>query len=152
MRHIVSRLFIAAFGLCMALPSVSLAQTVVKADTLNGKVRVVPNPWSASTASQQYAGRSGNPVSDSQSGYSRVLFVSIPSNCTIKIFTVDGNLVKTIEHESTPGTNTTSTTWNMISDSDQYVVSGIYVFVVETTPENSSLGHQTEVGKMIIIR
>ena len=155
MRHIISQLFIAAIGLSMALPSAGLAQThtAVSADTLNGKIRVLPNPWSASIHSGHFAGRTGNPVADSQSGYSRVLFINIPSYCTIKIYTVDGHLVKTIVHDSNPGTNSNSTTWNMISDSDQYVVSGVYVWVVQTTgTRDYPLDEQTEVGKMIIIR
>jgi|GEM_PF-1195218 len=115
-------------------------------DVLAGKVRVVPNPWSASDNSQHYAGRIGEAVKDSRSGYSRIQFVNLPGTCTLKIYTVDGDLIKTIDHKAVGSANPTGNeTWNLISESNQYVVSGIYIFVVE-----SSGG--TEVGKFIIIR
>jgi len=144
MKFVEARLLLAALGLFVVMPAVGWAQTRPSPnDTLNGKVRVVPNPWSAALLSQHYAGRKGNPVMDAASGYSRVVFFNIPSVCTIRIYTIDGDLVHAIDHKAGQGH---SDIWNMISDSDQYVVSGIYIYAVHT-PDG-----QSEVGKLIIIR
>lgn len=124
-----------------ALASADLARAGV--DSVAGRVRVVPNPWCASKLSQQYnPGRKLNTVDDVKSGYSRMMFFNLPAPCTINIYTVDGDLIRTIDHPATGGS---STPWDLITNSDQYAVTGIYVWVVE-----SSVGR--DVGKLIIIR
>jgi len=139
------RYLVAMLSLCLLAPAMSWAGTSrAAADTL-GQVRVVPNPWSASIESQQYAGRSGDSVNDARDGYSRVWFMGIPPTCTIKLYTVDGDLIRTIRHEPVGDVESTQEKWDLIADSDQYAVSGIYVFVVQ-----SDAG--TSVGKFIIIR
>lgn len=131
------------FALCvgLALPALaSVAFAGASADSIAGKVRVVPNPWCASDQAQHYAKRTGNSLFDVKNGYSRVLFVNLPNPCTIRIYTVDGDLVRTIEN-----TAGSSTTWDLITESDQAVTTGIYVWTVD-----SAVGR--DVGKLIIIR
>jgi len=58
-----------------------------------------------------------------------IAFYNIPGYCTIKIYTELGELIKTIEHTDGSG----DATWNLITSSDQLIVSGIYIAVVEDT-------------------
>lgn len=79
----------------------------------------------------------------SQPGEGDVIqFVNIPNPCTIRIYTVRGDLVKTIV--VTEGTGALIS-WNQVSDYGQFVESGIYVFHVE-----SPYGNKT--GKFAIVR
>ncbi|HMA61338.1 MAG TPA: hypothetical protein VKP78_01685 [bacterium] len=76
-------------------------------------VTVVPNPFYVSSGLQ------------SSADAKMIQFVNVPEKCTIRIFTLRGDLVKTIHHnDPTSGV----TTWNQISDSNQYIKSGMYFY------------------------
>ena len=70
-----------------------------------------------------------------------IAFTNLPTPCTIKIFTVDGDLLQTIEHSS----NTGREEWNLLTKERRPVVSGIYFFHVE-----SDAGEK--IGRFAIIR
>jgi hypothetical protein len=77
----------------------------------------------------------------------RIHFVNLPSRAMIKIYTLDGDLVREFEHyEGGPFSDTSSKAyWDLISRNTQAVVSGIYLYTVE-----SSLG--TQIGKLVIVK
>ncbi|HSG99777.1 MAG TPA: hypothetical protein VLB27_06995, partial [candidate division Zixibacteria bacterium] len=73
-------------------------------------------------------------------------FINLPPVCTITIYSLDGDLVRTIEHESSPDDpRAMHASWDLISRNTQPVVSGIYYFVVET-PDG-----RTQIGKLVLI-
>ncbi|MBN2572044.1 MAG: hypothetical protein JXA68_07950 [Ignavibacteriales bacterium] len=71
-----------------------------------------------------------------------IQFVNIPNPCTIRIYTVRGDLVKTIEVGSDDGG---IVSWDQVTDYGQFIESGIYLFHVD-----SKLGEK--LGKFAIIR
>lgn len=76
----------------------------------------------------------------------RVHFANLPPRCTIRIFTVDGDLVKTIEHNMSPDDpNSSYDEWDLITRNTQMVVSGLYYWTVEAD------GRETQIGKLAII-
>ncbi|MDZ7384863.1 MAG: hypothetical protein ONB07_01965 [candidate division KSB1 bacterium] len=79
------------------------------------RVTVVPNPFYRSSGFE-LAG-----------DVKLIQFVNLSEECTIKIFTVRGDLVKTIHHAD-PSSGVAF--WNQISDYGQYVKSGMYFFQV----------------------
>ena len=80
------------------------------------RIEVVPNPFYLSSGLQN--------ASDQK----LIQFVNVPAVCTIRIFTLRGDLVKTIRHnDSSSGV----ATWNQISDNNQYVKSGMYFYYVK---------------------
>ncbi len=95
-------------------------------------IRVVPNPFNITAKEIQFG----------TSGPDRIMFLDIPGECTIKIYTERGDLVKVIEHTDGSGDEA----WNSITSSRQTVVSGVYLAVF-TTPD----GKQA-MRKFIIIR
>jgi hypothetical protein len=75
----------------------------------------------------------------------RVLrFYNLPEHCLIYIFNLAGDLVKTIEHDD-PVSGEAA--WDLITDKDQAVATGLYVFAVK----DRSNGHVKR-GKFLIIR
>jgi hypothetical protein len=102
--------------------------------------RVVPNPVNLgsdgnnATGTIRFAGTAGE---------DQVGFLDIPGNCTIKIFTELGELVKVIEHTNGSGDEF----WNLTTDARQLIVSGIYIAVIQDndTGERSLL-------KFVVIR
>jgi hypothetical protein len=106
------------------------------------KVMVYPNPYRID------GGYAEDKYEESGIRERRIRFVNLPPRCTIRIFTLDGDLVQTIDHEkSAAALDATIDSWNLISRNTQAVVSGIYLFSVEDkdTGEN-------QVGKFVIIK
>ncbi|UCD39066.1 MAG: hypothetical protein JSW54_06190 [Fidelibacterota bacterium] len=76
----------------------------------------------------------------------RLMFVGLPAECTIKIYTQSGNLVHTIEHRHEPGKSANGQEeWSQETMSNQNVVSGVYIYTVE-----SDLGNT--MGNIVLIR
>lgn len=94
------------------------------------EVLVVPNPFVLGQGASQ-------PGESDQ-----IQFVNVPNPCTIRIYTVRGDLVKTIDVAETVGG---IVTWNQITDFGQFVESGVYIFHVD-----SPVG--TKIGKFAIVR
>ncbi|MEO0084961.1 MAG: hypothetical protein ABIJ94_04490, partial [candidate division WOR-3 bacterium] len=91
-----------------------------------------------------------------KSKYERqIAFTRLPNECTIRIYTLAGDLVKIIEHKESserktdPNSKITNDlggteVWNLLNKSDALVASGVYIFYVE-----SKVGNQ--IGKFAII-
>lgn len=115
------------------IPETVPAQTAADLD----RIKVVPNPYVISAAwDEARLGNSpfGEPIRN-------LNFTHLPSPCTIKIFTVDGDLVATLEHTNDTGKEE----WNLLTSERRPVVSGIYFYHIE-----SQLGEKT--GRFAIIR
>jgi len=117
--------------------------TIVEDNILD--VYVYPNPYRIDA---NYDDRfEGWEYPDRPKEYNRALnFGNLPHKCTIRIFSLDGDLIREIQHDKDPGDPMSSyEKWDMISRNTQYVVGGIYYYSVE-----SRFGNQ--VGKFVIIR
>jgi hypothetical protein len=83
---------------------------------------VVPNPYIVSSLYEfEYGELRREPLRQIQ-------FTNLPAQCTISIFTVDANLVKTIHHDS----NTGSATWDLKAEGGREVASGTYMYLVRS--------------------
>ena len=93
------------------------------------QIRVVPNPYKGTSLFE--------PRYEAQ-----VMFTHLPPQCKISIFTLTGDLVHEIYHNDA---NYGDEMWDLISRNNQSVVSGLYLYVVETDEDK-------KIGKMLIIR
>ena len=101
------------------------------------KIRIVPNPYNINDPLvrlrfRQYDNRGLN-------------FYNLPRKATIRIYTENGDLVKTIEHFN-PIDNDGSEFWDMITDNQQVISSGIYIAVFEKS--SGEVSYQ----KFIVVR
>jgi len=101
-----------------------------------GKVSVVPNPYQAGSYFE-------NPNGVRELGR-RIWFVNLPPRCSVKIFTVSGDLVRTLSHDSEADGKLA---WDVLSDYGRAIASGLYVYVVK----NLDTG-EVQRGKMVIIK
>lgn len=101
------------------------------------QIKVVPNPFVISA--QWDTERLGNVVFGEP--IRNIAFTHLPARCTIRIYTVDGDLIKTIEHNNGTGREE----WNLLTEENRPVVSGIYFYHVK-----SDIGEK--VGRFAIIR
>ncbi|HCV43119.1 MAG TPA: hypothetical protein DGH68_06515 [Bacteroidetes bacterium] len=112
-----------------------------------GKVSVVPNPYRTDqNYTYENAGFEGR-ASVWDENDRKVKFINLPAKCTIRIFSLAGDLVRTVEHDGNVGTAFPFGDENvpLVSESNRALASGIYLYTVE-----SDLGVQT--GKFVIIR
>ncbi len=80
------------------------------------KIAVVPNPYNINDPTVMGMG---------WTDYRGILFFELPAYCDIRIYTEDGDLVKQIIHDSPVNAGTVF--WDMITDSEQAISSGIYI-------------------------
>jgi hypothetical protein len=112
-----------------------------------GKVSVVPNPYRTDRDYTLESGGYEGLFSQWDETKRVVKFINLPEVCTIRIFSLSGDLIRTINHDgrSTTGISRGDVSVPLVSESNRAMASGIYVFTVE-----SDLGTQT--GKFVIIR
>jgi hypothetical protein len=99
------------------------------------KIRIVPNPFNIRDPRVEGYGWDGD---------QGLIFFNLPGRVTIKIFTENGDLVKVIEHQ--PQNETGSLTWNMLTDSQQVIASGVYIAVFQKS--DGELAYQ----KFLVVR
>jgi hypothetical protein len=96
-------------------------------------IYVVPNPYVVSSNIESLDLQ--NPR---DRGPRRVYFANLPAMCTIKVYTLAGDLVRTLKHEGSIENGIE--TWDLTT-SDNFPVSfGIYIFHVESENGNESVG------------
>lgn len=105
-----------------------------QAGTSMDQIRVVPNPFSLGSNSESL--RFPNEPN-------KLAFFNIPGQCNIKIYTELGELIYSMEHRDGSG----DAYWNCQTSSNQIVVSGIYIAVIE----NIITGERSIV-KFVVIR
>jgi len=98
---------------------------------------VVPNPY-VGGASFEPA-----PYLESGRGERRMEFRGLPASCTVRIYTVHGNLVQTLVHE---GTTDGYVAWNLRTKENLDVAPGLYIYHVDA----GSVG--TFIGKFAVIK
>lgn len=75
-----------------------------------------------------------------------VHFANLPPKCTIRIHSIDGDLIGGFDHDVDPMDYLANhDTWNLINKNMQLVVSGLYYWTVE-----DDLGN-TQIGKLVVI-
>jgi hypothetical protein len=102
------------------------------------KIKVVPNPYVV-TASWEKE----NPYSTGR-GPREIHFIHLPQKCTIRIFSIDGALVRRLEHDA-PMTNGDEV-WDVLSKDNMEIAYGVYIYHVEAP------GIGEKVGRLLIIK
>ncbi|MDZ7260895.1 MAG: hypothetical protein ONB05_02080, partial [candidate division KSB1 bacterium] len=102
------------------------------------QIAVVPNPY---TAAATWEPR--NPFGFGR-GERRIYFINLPKDCTIRIYTVRGYLVDTIEHHGS-GINGAES-WDLVSKDGMDIAYGLYIYHVDAP------GIGTHIGKFAVIK
>ena len=101
-------------------------------------IHVVPNPYVATASFEPR-----NPISRTERGERRLYFSGVPQQCTIRIYTLAGELVDTLYHDSTLDDG--KVFWDMRTKDNMNLAYGLYLYHVES-PEG------TFVGKFAVIK
>jgi hypothetical protein len=101
-----------------------------------GRVTVAPNPYRAGSVFD-------NPGGEVEIGR-KIWFLNLPPRARIKIYTVSGDLVRTLEHHDPVDGKLP---WDVLSDYGRAIASGLYVYVVENLDSG-----EIQRGKLVIIK
>ncbi len=114
-----------------------------------GKIRVVPNPYFVTNRAVL------------SEGTDKIFFTRLPPHCTIRIYTLAGELVHTIEHESTEpyspddrssqGDKGGTASFELLNRYNQALASGVYIYHVEARDESDTVVGN-KIGRFAIIR
>ncbi|HCY74631.1 MAG TPA: hypothetical protein DHV28_01800 [Ignavibacteriales bacterium] len=100
-------------------------------------IAVVPNPYVGVASWEPLSSEVGR-------GERRIFFIHLPNECTIRIYTMSGKLVNTIEHSSTISNGQES--WDLVSKDGMDIAFGVYVFHVDAP------GIGEKIGKFAIVK
>jgi hypothetical protein len=95
-------------------------------------VYVVPNPYVGTNELEPR-----NPVSRAERGDRRLYFANVPRKCTIRIYSLAGELIDTIHHDSTLDDG--KAFWDLRTKDNMNIAYGLYIFQVESE-EGSFIG------------
>jgi hypothetical protein len=127
-------------GAVRAIPGTPPPSTV-------GQVAVVPNPYRGDIAYNSYSPPWEKPAGTRTQWMEqdrRMQFINLPKSCEIKIYTLAGDLITTIQHfDADKGYED----WNMTSSVGQAVSSGIYLYTVQ-----DKISGDVQVDKFVIIK
>ena len=114
-----------------------------------GKIRVVPNPYFVTNRAVR------------SEGTDKIFFTHLPPRCTIRIYTLVGELVREIEHESiapfnpderlAQGDKGGTASFELLNRYNQALASGVYIYHVEARDETGTVVGN-KIGRFAIIR
>ncbi len=130
-------------GVLESSRGVDVQQTVFPAVPLGGPddlsgVFVVPNPYIGSSRLELVARTDEKGV---RQYYKDIEFRGLPGECTIQIFTLAGDLVKEIHHNS----GLSWYAWNLRTRRNQEITAGVYIYRV-------SVGDKETIGKFVVVK
>ena len=118
-------------------------QTAEMREKVGANIYVFPNP----ATREALAEFQKQPASLNDPTGERVMFTNLPAALnTISIFTASGDLVEKVYHDGL--SNGGSVSWNLISRNGQEVVSGIYLYIVQSDDSR----FEDFQGRFVIIR
>ena len=121
----------------------AVAQTAEDRAANGANIYAYPNPATREALEefQQFL-----PNADDPTGV-RVCIANLPmTKNSVKIYTLDGDLVETLDHDGESGYG--EVCWNLVSRNGQEVVSGIYLYSVESQDDR----FDDFIGKFVVIR
>lgn len=113
----------------------SFTSTSVKFDAAKAReklseIYVVPNPYVA------YSALEAPGVTATKRGEEKIQFRNLPPRCTIRIYTMVGELVTTIEKDD----GSSIADWNLLSNEGQRLAYGVYIFHVDVPEVGEKIG------------
>ncbi|MDA3885605.1 MAG: hypothetical protein PF638_08435 [Candidatus Delongbacteria bacterium] len=134
-------------------PSINGTPVIPTQITGSKEIVVVPNPYRGDV-DYEYLGWENTEGYDNWVEQDRkIVFMNLPLRCIIRIYTLAGDLIKTIGHNGNARDiapwmyGERGAYWNLINENNQAVVSGIYLFSVQDVDSDFEF-----VGKFVIIK
>jgi hypothetical protein len=129
------------------LPLVTYASPTWEHVAATGQeVYVYPNPYRMDEEYREHGFEDRERTQLPEDKTRNVHFANLPPKCVIRIFSLDGDLVREIDHNLDPADPLANhDSWNLITRNTQLAVSGLYYWTVE---DDSG---RTQIGKLVLI-
>ncbi len=101
-------------------------------------IRVVPNPYVVTAGWEP-----SNPYTSGR-GPREIHFINLPMKCTIRIYAIDGTLIRKLNHNSTMTNG--AEIWDVLSKDSMEISYGVYIYHVDAP------GIGEKVGRLLIIK
>jgi hypothetical protein len=125
-------------GVQGAVSQFSVFAFMGSAQTDASNVFVFPNPW------RPHGPNAGGGPGQTGTDSGGITFSNLPSECTIKIYTISGELVRQIQHSDLIGP-VGQQTWDGNTSGGSHAASGVYLWRVESASDSKN-------GKLMVIR
>jgi hypothetical protein len=102
------------------------------------KIDVVPNPYLGAAAWEK------RNLNSTGRGQRKIDFINLPAKCTIRIYTLAGALVTTLNKDSEISDGALS--WNLVSTDGMEIAYGVYIYHVDAE------GIGSHIGKFAVIK
>ncbi len=110
----------------------STGKAMIDEDLVNlDDIKVVPNPYIVRNAWE------------ASRDYSRIAFTHLPDKCSIRIYTLSGDHLQTLEHESAEFDGNEN--WDLLTKNNQKIAAGIYIYYVDSE-------YGEKIGKFAVVR
>lgn len=96
------------------------------------KIDVVPNPYLGAAVWER------RNLNSTGRGERKIDFINLPSQCTIRIYTITGQLIKTLHKDS--GFLDGTISWNLVTDDGMDAAYGVYVYHVDAPGVGEYIG------------
>lgn len=107
----------------------TLASKVQPTKSMMEEIKVVPNPYIVRNTWERSA------------DYARLQFINLPQKCTIRVYTLAGDHVQTIEHNEFAESDKPGWEWwDLLTHNNQKAVAGIYIYHVDAPGVGEHLG------------
>ncbi len=127
----LSKPFLAADIFEFTMKSESIDAEAVK-DAM-GRIQVVPNPYIVANSWEAQ-----NPYANGR-GPREIHFTHLPAVCTIKIFNLRGQMIRTLEHDS-PAIADGTEIWDMQTKDNLDVAYGVYIYHINAGKTGQKIG------------
>jgi flagellar hook assembly protein FlgD len=101
-------------------------------------VYVYPTPW------RPHGPNAGNGPGQTGTEQGGLTFANLPSQCTIRVYTISGNLVRELQHSDVSGP-VAQEKWDGLTTHGEHAASGVYLWRVESSADSKT-------GKLMLIR
>ena len=113
----------------------TIAERIQTTESLLEEVKAVPNPYIVRNTWER------------SKDYSNMQFINLPEVCTIRVYTLAGDHVRTIDHDENIDTDRPGWEWwDLLTHNNQRVASGVYIYHVDAP------GIGEYIGKFAIVR
>jgi hypothetical protein len=112
------------------------AMTFEPGEPTTDNIRIVPNPYIFRAGEFNFADDN------------KLLFVNLPPFCTIRIYNVTGDLIKTIQHT----TGRADAAWDQVTEYNQLIASGVYILHVSNARDIDGNPLRDTFEKFVVIR
>lgn len=113
----------------------------VAEDLTMDSIKVVPNPYVGTNSME------GSVRNKFINQPRQIMFTHLPAECTIRIFTSSGVLIKTIEVSNLASNG--AAYWDLLTEENLEIAAGMYIYHVESNSDGSDREH---IGKFAVLK